>query len=357
MNPKSRSRAEPRKSSPPLVAAWSSAGDVGRALEHRGQRLAGVRAQVDDRLPGVEALDEQQVNPRLRELAGRRRATEMDAEHPVAGVRVVGDVERPVADRDDRGAVDDRRALEADERAVARSGDRTGLSLSSGNPLGPGVATRVGLKSGAPAKSDDPGPEVVVARRRVLELDRLHAIRASDPDVRELRRIVDAEVVRQPRSDESSRTYQTLVPSGALPGYSGRRTLSLSKSTCRALSTVSFSLGEQTRSAAPARWPIRCCRCRLGARGERRGGCGGCGADGCDSPPTPAPRARSRRPLRRPRRSAPASAGAWSIEQHVCNSLLGTVMSSGPRWFVVGAVGAGDHGHRTQQAHELRALS
>src|SRR5207247_9070371 len=38
---------------------------VGRALESRGQRLAGVGGDVDDGLAGVAALDEEQVAPRL----------------------------------------------------------------------------------------------------------------------------------------------------------------------------------------------------------------------------------------------------------------------------------------------------
>ena len=93
--------------------------DVGRALEHRGQRLAGVGADVDDRLAGVEALDEQQVDPRLGVLARRGRPGDVDAEDAVTGVGVVVDVERAVAGGDDGGAVDGLRSGDADERAVA----------------------------------------------------------------------------------------------------------------------------------------------------------------------------------------------------------------------------------------------
>ena len=70
-----------------------------------------------------------------------------------AGVGVVDDVERPVAGRDDRRAVDGRRARDADERAVAVTArPRRAGSFASGKPFGPGWAMRVGLKSGAPWK-------------------------------------------------------------------------------------------------------------------------------------------------------------------------------------------------------------
>ncbi len=41
------------------------------ALQDGRQRVAGLSAQVKNWLPGVEALDQQQVDPRLEELAGR----------------------------------------------------------------------------------------------------------------------------------------------------------------------------------------------------------------------------------------------------------------------------------------------
>ena len=55
-----------------VVGGLVERGDVGRALEHRGERLAGVGRDVDDRLAGVEALHEQQVDPRLGVLARAR---------------------------------------------------------------------------------------------------------------------------------------------------------------------------------------------------------------------------------------------------------------------------------------------
>ena len=112
-----------------VVGRLVEGGYVRRALEHRSQRLAGVGGDVDDRLAGVEPLHEQQVDPRLRELTRSRRAGDVDPEHAVTGVRVVDDVERPIAGGDDRGAVDGLRAGDADERAVPRPGDGARLEV------------------------------------------------------------------------------------------------------------------------------------------------------------------------------------------------------------------------------------
>jgi len=57
---------------------------------------AGVGADVDDRLPGVEAFHEQQVGPGLGELPGLGPARDVDAQHAVTGVGVVHHVERAV---------------------------------------------------------------------------------------------------------------------------------------------------------------------------------------------------------------------------------------------------------------------
>src|SRR5260370_1414551 len=74
---------------------------VGRALEHGRQRLPGVGRDVDDRLTGVEALHEQQVDPVVLILGLLLRAGDVDAKHTVTGVRVMYDVEGAVAGRDD----------------------------------------------------------------------------------------------------------------------------------------------------------------------------------------------------------------------------------------------------------------
>ncbi len=112
-----------------VVGGFVQRRDVGRALEHGRERLARVGAQVDDRLAGVEALDEQQVGIGLQELAGRRRRRDVHPEHPVLGVGVMDDVERPFTGCDDRRVVDDVRARDLDERAVAGSGDGARLEV------------------------------------------------------------------------------------------------------------------------------------------------------------------------------------------------------------------------------------
>src|SRR2546425_13142867 len=56
----------------------------GRTLQHRSQGLPRVRAEVDNRLAGVEALDKQYVDVRLQELSGRRRrGCDVDAQDTI----------------------------------------------------------------------------------------------------------------------------------------------------------------------------------------------------------------------------------------------------------------------------------
>src|SRR5204863_8940700 len=80
-----------------------------------------------DRLAGVEALDEEHVDPVVLVLAGSLGAGEVDGEHAVTRVRVMDDVEGPVPGRDDRSVVDDVRARDLDEGAVPRARDRPRL--------------------------------------------------------------------------------------------------------------------------------------------------------------------------------------------------------------------------------------
>ena len=197
--PNSRSRAEPRKSSPPLNDTSFSAGTyVDRSSTAVSGWPASVR-QVDDRLAGVEALDEQHVHPRLLELPGRRvrwGRGDVDAEDPVRGVGVVHHVVRAVAGGHDGSVVHGVRPVDLDERTVSRAGHRAGLELGQREPgwawyRDPGRAeVRRALEV------DHCRAEVVLLRRRVGEGHVLHARGTADPHVGQLGREVHAQVVR-----------------------------------------------------------------------------------------------------------------------------------------------------------------
>ena len=114
--------------------------------------------------------------------------------------------------------------------------------MASGNPFGPGVAMRVGLKSGAPAKFTFAGPN----RFCVGEgLPRVTVCTAAGSLIAMLASLGAKFTPRSwasPASEASSRRYQTFsacdVPACTVPGYSGSRTVSVLRSTCRALSSV-----------------------------------------------------------------------------------------------------------------------
>ena len=171
-------------------------GHVGGALEGRGQRLAGVGGEVDDRLAGVEALDEQHVHPGLVELAGLRRTGDVHAQHPVTGVRVVSHVERAVAGGDDRRVVDGVRAGDLDERAVAGTGHRAGLELVQREPVRSRHRDAAGAEVRRAGEVDDRRAERIGLRRRVLQRHGLHGGRVADRDVRQLRRVVHPQIGR-----------------------------------------------------------------------------------------------------------------------------------------------------------------
>ena len=173
-------------------------GHVGGPLEHRGQRLAGVGGQVDDRLARVEALDEQQVHPRLGELAGLGRARDVDAQHAVLGIGVVNHVEGPVTGGHDRRVVDDVRPGDLDERAVPWAGHRTGSELGQREPGRPGRRDPGRAEVRRAGEVHGRRPERVGLRRRRAERHGLHRGRVADRDVGELGRVVHAQVVRQP---------------------------------------------------------------------------------------------------------------------------------------------------------------
>ena len=105
------------------------------------------------------------------------------------------DVVRTVAGGDDRRVVDDVRSRDPDERTVPRTRHRSRLQ-------------RLQREAGRTRHRDPRRAEVrralevnhgrsegIRLRRRVALSDRLDARRAADPDVRQLRRVVDAQVV------------------------------------------------------------------------------------------------------------------------------------------------------------------
>src|SRR5258708_28870153 len=77
-----------------VVCGVGERGYVYGALQDRGQRVARLGAEVQDRLAGVETLHQQQVDPGIEELAGRRRGSDVNPEHPVCGVCVGSHVKR-----------------------------------------------------------------------------------------------------------------------------------------------------------------------------------------------------------------------------------------------------------------------
>ena len=200
MNPNRRSRADPEEVVSAVGRCLVQRRHVGGAFQHRRQRLPRVRAEVDDRLPGVEPVHGEQVDVRFVEVAGSGWPGNVDREHPIAGVRMVNDVERlSVVDGHDRRAVDNRRALDPDERTVPGSGHGTGLE--PGRERESGRARNRDSRwaeIGNAAEVDHAGTEAVLGRSRILEFHGLDAFRATIADVCELGRIVDAQVVRKP---------------------------------------------------------------------------------------------------------------------------------------------------------------
>lgn len=119
-----------------------------------GQRVGGFSGDVQDRLPAIEPVHQEQIDGGLGELTGSGRLGRVNRQHPIAGVGVVGDVERSVTGRHDRRVVDHGRTGQADERAVPRAADRAGLH-------------RLGRQSGG-AWYEDP------SRREVRRAGKVH---------------------------------------------------------------------------------------------------------------------------------------------------------------------------------------
>ena len=122
----------------------------------------------------------------------------MDTEDTVTRVRVVDDVERPVAGRDDRCAVHRRRALDPDERAVAGAGDSAGLEVRQREAGGAGLGDPGRAEVRRTLEVDERLSELVLVGRRRIQRHGLDAIRATDADVPELGRVVDAQIVGDP---------------------------------------------------------------------------------------------------------------------------------------------------------------
>ncbi|TMC87605.1 MAG: hypothetical protein E6J22_17215 [Chloroflexi bacterium] len=168
-------------------------------LQHRGQGLAGVRAEVHNRLACVEALDTQQVGVGLQELSGRRRrGCDVDAEHPITRVGVVDDVERTVTGGHDGRVVDDRGSGNLNKGAVSRAGHGTRLELGEREAVGSWHRDTGGTEIRCALEVDQRLPKRILRRRWGVESHRLHAGEAADADIGELGRIVHAQIMCQP---------------------------------------------------------------------------------------------------------------------------------------------------------------
>ena len=172
-------------------------GDERGPLEHGGEGLSCVGAQIHDRLAGIEALDEQHVDPRFVELPCGRRRCNMDPERAVVRIGVVDDVKGAIAGCDDRRVVDDRRSGDADERAVARTCNRTGREAVEREAIRPSYRGARRAEVGCAREVNGRRTEGIGGRGWRVERNFLHAVGATDREVRELRREVDAEVFRQ----------------------------------------------------------------------------------------------------------------------------------------------------------------
>src|SRR2546423_82626 len=167
-----------------IVRCFVQRGHVGRTLQHRSQGLTRVRAEVHNRLAGVEALDKQQVGVGLQELSGRRRrGCDVDAEHPITRVGVVDDVERTVTGGHDRSVVDDRRSGNLNKRAVSRAGHGTRLELGEREAVGSWHRDTGGTEIRCALEVDQRLPKGILRRRWGVESHRLHTGGAADTHV------------------------------------------------------------------------------------------------------------------------------------------------------------------------------
>jgi len=137
----------------------------------------------------------------------------VEAQDPVSGVGVMDDVERAVTGGHDGRAVDDIRAGDPDERAVAGAGHGAGDELGQREAARPRLGDPRGAEVRRALKVGHRLAESVLLRRGRFEGDRLHRGRVADREVGQLGRIVYAQVVCQPGVG----CVQQHVPHGLLP--------------------------------------------------------------------------------------------------------------------------------------------
>src|SRR6266851_2537864 len=107
-----------------VVGGFGESRHKGRPLQDRGQWVTCLGAEVQDGLPRIESFHQEEIDPGVKVLSGRkRRLGNVNAEYAVSGVGVGGDVEWTVTAGNDRCVVHDRAAGDLDERAVARTRD------------------------------------------------------------------------------------------------------------------------------------------------------------------------------------------------------------------------------------------
>src|SRR5260370_695634 len=119
-----------------------------------------------------------------------------------------------------------------------------GWNWAGGKPLGPGTAIRVGLKSGAPWKWTSAGPNGFCAGVGLSMITVCTQAGQPMPILASLGAKFTPRSCASPASEASRRTNQAVLPY-ASPLYSGRRTVSLLRSTWMALSSVRWSLGSR----------------------------------------------------------------------------------------------------------------
>src|SRR5260370_40107805 len=94
-----------------VVGGFGESRHVRRPLQDRGQWVACLGAEVQDGLPRIESLYQEEIDPGVKVLSGRkRRLGNVDAEYAVSSVGMSGDVERTITAGNDRCVLHDRAA-------------------------------------------------------------------------------------------------------------------------------------------------------------------------------------------------------------------------------------------------------